>query len=135
MMILLPIRPVAKQSYRATKTGFGYQSATVKKFKKEVQAMLPMGKFKRPFFANSALTCEIVFEFKETAGNIKKCKVKDSDGKRYKTTRPDLDNLCKAILDAMNGIIFDDDSAIVELKCKKLLAENDYITIKIEAMI
>ena len=35
----------------------------------------------------------------------------------------------------MNGIIFDDDSAIVELKCKKLLAENDYITIKIEAMI
>ena len=98
MMILLPIRPVAKQSYRATKTGFGYQSASVKRFKKDVQNMFAAEKFKRPFFANSALTCEIVFEFKETAGNIKKCKVRDSDGKRYKTQDQTLTTYARLFL-------------------------------------
>jgi Holliday junction resolvase RusA-like endonuclease len=33
--------------------------------------------------------------------------------------RPDLDNLCKAVLDALNGLCFKDDSQIVAMRLSK----------------
>lgn len=39
----------------------------------------------------------------------------------YKTTKPDLtDNLMKGTMDAMNGIVFTDDSVIAEVESKKI---------------
>lgn len=40
-------------------------------------------------------------------------------GKEYPAVRPDIDNYAKAILDALNGIIFSDDGKIVELQIFK----------------
>lgn len=37
----------------------------------------------------------------------------------FPTTRPDLDNMAKTYLDAMNGIVYKDDSQIIELNVKK----------------
>lgn len=37
----------------------------------------------------------------------------------WHTSRPDLDNIVKAVLDALNGIVFDDDSAVCELVASK----------------
>jgi Holliday junction resolvase RusA-like endonuclease len=34
-------------------------------------------------------------------------------------TRPDIDNYCKAPLDALNGIVWRDDSQVVELTVSK----------------
>ena len=39
------------------------------------------------------------------------------------TTKPDLDKLIRAVLDAMTGIIYDDDSMVVKLSAEKLYAE------------
>ncbi len=36
------------------------------------------------------------------------------------TTRPDLDNLIKAVKDALNGVLWRDDSQIIELEAKKV---------------
>ncbi len=38
---------------------------------------------------------------------------------RYHTKRPDLDNLVKSVKDALNGIIWKDDSQVVKLKAEK----------------
>lgn len=35
------------------------------------------------------------------------------------TFRPDVDNIAKAVLDALNGVAFDDDSQVVRLRCSK----------------
>jgi Holliday junction resolvase RusA-like endonuclease len=35
------------------------------------------------------------------------------------TSRPDLDNYLKAALDAINGVVFADDSLVIELTAKK----------------
>jgi Holliday junction resolvase RusA-like endonuclease len=42
----------------------------------------------------------------------------------YKTTTPDLDNLIKFVLDAMNGIVFYDDSQITSLTAGKYYDRN-----------
>lgn len=38
---------------------------------------------------------------------------------RAKVTRPDLDNLCKMILDAMKGVVFVDDALVAEQSSRK----------------
>lgn len=45
--------------------------------------------------------------------------------------KPDVDNVAKAILDAMNGIVYEDDSQVAGLVIKKFYAEKDEINIKI----
>ena len=43
--------------------------------------------------------------------------------KKYPTARPDLDNLWKAVADALNGIAYNDDSQIVVITCRKVYGE------------
>ena len=40
----------------------------------------------------------------------------------WPTTRPDADNLLKGLLDSWNGILWDDDSQVVELVLRKVYA-------------
>ena len=44
--------------------------------------------------------------------------------------RLDLDNLAKALLDALKGHVFVDDSQIAKLLCERVAGERDRITIK-----
>ena len=51
----------------------------------------------------------------------------------YKTTRPDADNFCKALIDQMTQVGFwTDDSQIVDLRIKKYYAEKASIFIEYE---
>lgn len=51
----------------------------------------------------------------------------------YHIKRPDLDNLVK-FLDYLNGIIFADDSQIVELRAKKIYSSNPGTVIRIKTL-
>jgi len=42
--------------------------------------------------------------------------------KEWRTKKPDADNLAKAILDALNGIVYHDDSQVVDLHVRKFQA-------------
>jgi len=44
-------------------------------------------------------------------------------GEEKHTKKPDLDNVAKAVIDGMNGIIFKDDSQITSLHVTKVYAE------------
>ena len=45
------------------------------------------------------------------------------NGEILPTTKPDLDNICKSICDALNGIAYYDDNQIVELNIKKVYGD------------
>lgn len=45
--------------------------------------------------------------------------------------KPDTDNVAKAILDAMNGIVYEDDAQVAGLVVQKFYAEKNEINIKI----
>lgn len=47
------------------------------------------------------------------------------------TTKPDLDNCAKAVLDALNGVAFYDDSQVVDLTVRKFYGERPYIKVTI----
>jgi Holliday junction resolvase RusA-like endonuclease len=48
-----------------------------------------------------------------------------------KLTSPDVDNCAKSILDAMNGILWEDDKYIYDLRVTKIYGINDKIEISI----
>lgn len=48
------------------------------------------------------------------------------------TKRPDLDNICKAILDSLNNIAYNDDSQVVTLKMYKLYSDFPRVEIELE---
>jgi len=45
------------------------------------------------------------------------------NGSEMPCKKPDIDNIAKTHLDAMNGVIFVDDTQVIELHVKKLYAE------------
>jgi Holliday junction resolvase RusA-like endonuclease len=51
------------------------------------------------------------------------------DGSVRPTKRPDLDNLNKSVLDAMNGIVYADDSQVVTIHSKKVYSTNPGVDI------
>lgn len=46
--------------------------------------------------------------------------------------KPDLDNLIKAILDGLNGVVFDDDAQVVRLVAEKRYSDCDSVVVEIE---
>lgn len=47
-------------------------------------------------------------------------------------TKPDLDNEAKSVLDACNGILYKDDSQIVDLSVSKFYSEEPRVEIRVE---
>lgn len=53
------------------------------------------------------------------------------DGVLKHTKKPDLDNLIKAVLDALNDVAWEDDSQIIRVAAEKEYSEDPYVYIKI----
>jgi len=56
---------------------------------------------------------------------------KSREGQIYVQTIPDLDNLEKSVLDALNGIAYDDDKRVVSKTSEKIYGNNPRVEIKI----
>lgn len=47
------------------------------------------------------------------------------------TKKPDVDNIAKSILDAMNGFVFKDDNQVSKISVEKKFAENEKIFVRV----
>ena len=45
------------------------------------------------------------------------------------TIKPDADNICKAVLDALNKVAFEDDKNCVAINCTKTYGEEEHLEI------
>ena len=62
----------------------------------------------------------------------KKKKLAANNGEIRPAVKPDIDNVIKGISDALNGIVFKDDSQICEVIGKKWYAENPCVVVIVE---
>ena len=76
-----------------------------------------------PFPKLTPLEVEAVFYLPIPASWSRKAREKAEAGRKTPTKRPDLDNLLKAILDAVNGIAWADDCQIIRTVCEKRYGE------------
>ena len=119
------VAPVAHQSVRAA-NGHFYQPTKIGDFKDEIiletRRQLPPG-FKM-FTADVPLSVYVEYHFKY----LKKEKKSNIGLLIPKITKPDLaDNLSKAFIDALAGIVFENDAQICTFTARKFYWESNMI--------
>ena len=76
------------------------------------------------------LAVTLTFFTKRPASHFNKSGLK-KNARRF-PPKPDIDNLCKFVFDALNGVFYKDDVQIVELHSRKLYGEMYKTVVKIE---
>lgn len=115
------LRPFPAPRPRVTKWGT-YNPPEYTEFKDTIKALT---KIEQKF--EGAIEMEIVFQFK-----IPKSWSKTKKSSAYwHTQKPDADNLAKSIKDALNGLVYHDDSQICVLEVVKIWGDCDRIVVEI----
>lgn len=112
-MFFLPIIPVAKGRPRFTRDGRCYTPQKTRDYEKAI-AEFAAPLFVSPLDGPIKLTIEFYLPRPKA--------LKKPEGRIRHTKRPDLDNLIKAIKDALNGLAWHDDSQVCETISKKYYA-------------
>ena len=127
------IKPMAKQSFRTTRTGNKYLDASVIKYRKAIRNMaIAQMRNQKAERIEGAVNMNIIYAFRRPKSLSKKERNEIDGGKTVpKTTKPDIDNLVKAILDALNGIVWKDDAQVTQINIQKIWSAKDQIEIEI----
>lgn len=123
-MLTLTIQgvPQPKQSVRFTRTGIAYQTKEVKDYQKwlrsEIVRQLPKG-FK---MLDGPLLAKILYVFPlPSSASLKKIEAVKNGKIIYKDTKPDVvDNLNKAVFDAMEKVVMINDSRVCDFSARKI---------------
>ena len=77
------------------------------------------------------LSVQIYFGMPIPKSTTKKNKERMIKGCVYHQKKPDLDNLIKSVLDALNGVAYEDDSQIVRISASKYYSKYPCVTVHI----
>lgn len=132
LQVRIPMRPISKDRPRFT-NGRCYTTERTKLAEQAIAWMAKEEMIKHSMkIFNKPLSVTIEFGFKLPPNMTKAEKEMLKQNKFHHIKRPDIDNLCKTVLDALNGVAYIDDKFIVHLHAMKVFDEEDYIDIKIE---
>lgn len=90
-----------------------------------------------PRFVGHALTVELEFRLARPKAHFrtgKKAHLLRDDAPARPEGTPDIDKLARSTLDALTGIVFDDDKRVARLVCDKFYAEREGVRIRVAAL-
>lgn len=124
MRLWIPIEPMGAPRPRVTRFGT-YNDPKYTSYK---YAIALVAKSKKLTLSTSPICLKIDFFFTVPKSWTKKKK----EAAKWHTSKPDLDNLEKGVKDALNGIVYKDDSQVCLLQSRKQYAEFAGIVVEIE---
>lgn len=107
----IAVRPLSKERPRFNKRGFAYTSARTREYENKIAYEYKGEKID----ATHTVAVELTFDVSGTFITV--TATKNPDWKC--SLRGDLDNYVKSILDALNGVAWEDDKQIISLKVNK----------------
>ncbi len=125
----------AKQSVKFTKSGIKYTPKDVVSYANWVRNCFIMTypEHSPEILKDYYLAIEIWVYFSTPSSFSKRKRELALNGIIRPAVKPDFDNISKNICDALNGIAFPDDKAIVHGEVKKFYALKDSVFVRIEA--
>lgn len=126
LYIRIPLVPVPKGRPRFNHNSrLAYTDAKTLKFERELRKVCKEEMVKRNFTkATTPLSVCLFFRMPIPKSYSKK-KTKEMEASWY-PHRPDIDNLIKSALDAMNGVVYEDDALVVRLESTKSYSAEDF---------
>lgn len=136
IFILVPGEPVAKGRPRFAKRGNFVSTYTPEKtrdyeLKVSCEARRSMGA-RGPIQGPVALKIELIMGIPKSWSQKKRSQA--FSGAIRPTSKPDWENVCKALCDALNGIAWDDDSQVVEATVSKRYGEEPCAIIRVSEL-
>lgn len=120
----IPGKPLGKSRPRVTRRGITYTpKATAEREQLVRTVFLETYRYARPFTCALRVSIEAVYPVPVSASKAKRADM--MAGKIIPTVRPDVDNVAKLILDALNKTAYADDSQIVSLTVSKRYAHEN----------
>lgn len=139
IQFLVPGEPTGKGRPRFSKAGYAYTPPKTAEYERDVKYAYLMAvsddEFGKRFPDGAAIKANIDAVFKVPISFNKKKRFEALTGKIMPTKKPDADNIAKAVLDALNGIAYKDDSAIVECVVKKRYGEVSHVIVSLEEVV
>jgi len=124
MQIFIPIDPMGAPRPRVTRFG-AYNDKKYTEYKKAIGIVA--NKFT---MSDSQISIKIDFFFEYPKSWSKKKK----ESTKWHTSKPDIDNLCKGVLDALNGVAYKDDAQVCFVCAQKQYAIHSGILIEVSKM-
>lgn len=121
--------PVGKGRPRFTKSGRTYTPEKTENYERLVRACYQSQVRRFSFPPGVPITAKLQAEFPIPKSTSKK-RAAAMLG-RWHTKRPDADNVAKAILDALNGYAYPDDSAISKLSVEKTYSNQPCVMVEL----
>ena len=129
----ITIIPKPKERPRAAMIGGHariFTPKTTEAYEKEIRAAWIRANGEKP--EEGPLRARIYFGLPIPKSETKANKLQMLQRKVFPTKKPDLDNLAKAVLDALNGVAYKDDCQIVTMLSKKNYSETPYVKVILE---
>lgn len=126
--VVIPGECVPKGRPRFTRNGRVYTPAATKQYEWKVQQVIRMA---RVPMQSGALRVEIDVYRVPPKSFSKKKRQEAIEGRIQPSTKPDLDNYIKSVLDACNGVLFADDNAICEIHARKLYGDTAQVVLRV----
>jgi len=106
--------PIPKLRARITKGGWAYTPTKTKEYEERIRwTIRGLGLHNKKFDKGTPLKLKVIFWLRKPK----------SVKREFPVARPDVDNYSKAVMDAMEGLLYDNDSAIVSSETIKLYAD------------
>lgn len=133
LTLTIPGEPVAKARPRVMRSGITFTPAKTKNYETLVQELFAI-KYSSHTPLEGPLRCYIDAYMQIPKSASKKKLGAMQKGNIRPIKRPDVDNLCKSITDALNGIAYRDDSQIVTCVIQKMYSDTPRVELEIEQM-
>lgn len=133
MILILDLQAIPKQSVRQGK-GVFYQDTKYLKYSRAIISLVKPQLSPEFTLLDGYLRVKVIYVFPPLKGFSKKDEAHiEQGGYIYKNTRPDVtDNLNKGLFDALQGLIYVDDSRICEITASKMFGAKAQIILEIE---
>lgn len=129
--ITIPITPVTKARPRFTRYGHTYTPKKTADYEKAVAEYWRQATKGFQYDREQALIVNLVFGMPIPKSTSKSKTELMANGTIRPTKKPDVDNLAKAVMDALNGVAWVDDSQVVRVSIFKEYAKEPYVYIYI----
>lgn len=119
----VPGEPRGKGRPRFTKTGHPYTDSETRAYEHKIAAYYrrQLGAFRWPDSAFVSVQVTAYYPIPQSATKAATAAMRE--GRTLPSRKPDIDNVMKVVLDALNGVAYKDDSRVVRVEAQKVYSD------------